>query len=147
MPKIDPPPNVEFDMDGSARWLKRMDPRRAKFLCTLEWSETPFNERMESYYLQHGRTHWILWIEQYDDNWGKWEKPFAIARCPWKGVAGGDAAMTLLAAVLREQQRRYHSDWGRFYINDTGLLSMEELDAVADAVWGDGEKNEAQAIE
>jgi hypothetical protein len=89
----------------------------------------------------------ILWIKQYDDNEGKWEKPFAIARCPWKGLAGGDAAMTLLAAVLREEQRRYDSDWGRFYINDTGLLSMEELDAVADAVWGDREKNEAQAIE
>src|SRR5262245_58599438 len=51
MPRTDPPPVVEFDMDGSARWLKRMDPRRANFLCTIEWSWSPVHERMESYYL------------------------------------------------------------------------------------------------
>jgi hypothetical protein len=151
MPKIEPPPKIEFDMDGSARWLKRMDPGRAEFLCTIEWSETPVNERMESYYLQQSRTHWILWIRQYDDNWGKWEKPLAIARCPWKGFAAGDAAMTLLAAVLREGQRLYQSGWGPFDINNTGMLSTEELNAVANAVLGEGEKggeqNEAQTIE
>jgi hypothetical protein len=36
--------------------------------------------------LQRGRTHWILWLKRFDDNWGKWEKPIAIARCPWKGL-------------------------------------------------------------
>jgi hypothetical protein len=142
MPKIDPPPSVEFDMHSSAQWLKHMDPRNAVFLCKAEWSEAPHHERMESYYLQQGGTHWNLWIEQYDDNWGKWEKPFVIARCPCIGLTDRDAAMTLLSAVLSEEQRRYDSDWGRFDITDTGLLSMEELDTVADAVWGEGENNE-----
>src|SRR6202035_485143 len=43
----------------SAWWLKRMDVRNTRFICKLEWSWTRFNERMESYYLQPGRTHWI----------------------------------------------------------------------------------------
>jgi hypothetical protein len=77
MPRIEPPPRVEFDMDGAAQWLKCMDRRKADFLCTIEWSWSPVNERMESYYLQQGRTHWILWLKHYDNNWGKWEKPIA----------------------------------------------------------------------
>ena len=94
MPKIEPAPRIEFDMDGSARWLKRMDGRNTKFICKLEWSWTPFNERVESYYLHLGRTHWILWRKPFDDNWGRWEEPIAIARCPWKELrAGTDAAM------------------------------------------------------
>jgi hypothetical protein len=138
MPKIEPPPVVEFDLHGSAAWLKRMDLRRAEFVCTIEWSWSPVNERMESYYLQHGRTHWILWIRRYDDNWGKWENPIAVARCPWHGLHDGkDAAMILLAAVFAEERRCYSSELDRFHsINKTGLLSAGELDAVADAVWG-----------
>ena len=139
MPRIEPSPRVEFDMDSSERWLKRMDRRKAEFLCTIEWSWSPANERMESYYLQRSRTHWVLWLKRYDDNWGKWEKPIAIARCPWKGLGHNqDAAMILLAAVLAEEIRRYQSELDRFHaITSTGLLSIGELDAVADTVWGE----------
>jgi hypothetical protein len=123
-------------MDGSARWLKRMESRKSEFLCTIEWSWSPVNERMESYYLQRGRTHWLLWLKRYDGNWAKWEKPIAISRCARKGLCDDkDVAMILLAAVLAEEIRYYNSDPGRFDINNTGLLSMEELDAVADTVW------------
>jgi hypothetical protein len=115
-----------------------MDWRKTNFLCRFEWSWSPFNERTESYYLQRGRTHWILWRKKYDDNWGKWENPIAIARCPWKGIGcDKDAAMILLAAVLAEEIRYYNSDPGPFGIYDTGILSMEELAAVADTVWDD----------
>jgi hypothetical protein len=138
MPKIELPPRVEFDMDGSARWLKRMDRRKTEFLCTIEWSWSPVSERVESYYLQQSRAHWILWVKRYDDNSGRWKKPVTIARCPRTGLRDGkDAAMILLAAVLAEEIRFYESDTGRFDINNDGLLSMGELDAVADAVWSD----------
>jgi hypothetical protein len=46
--------------------------------------------------------------------------------------------MILLEAVLAEKIRHYDSDPGRFGINNTGVLSVEELDAVADVVWGAG---------
>jgi hypothetical protein len=131
MPRIEPPPRVEFDLEGSAQWLKRMDSRKAELLCTIEWSWSPVNERMESYYLQRGRTHWILWIKRYDDNWGKWEKPIAIARCPWRGLSDSkDAAMILLAAVLHHRHfclpqsssssRRTASHAGFFDLSQSG---------------------------
>src|SRR5262249_34706174 len=68
MPRIEPPPRVELDMEGSAQWLKRMDRRKATFLCTFEWSLSYFSHRMESYYTQRARTHWVLWLKRYDDN-------------------------------------------------------------------------------
>src|SRR5262249_51975952 len=133
--RIEPPPRVELDMEGSAQWLKRMDRRKATFLCTFEWSLSYFSHRMESYYTQRARTHWVLWLKRYDDNRGRWENPIAVARCAWKGLDWDkDAAMILLAAVFVDDKRRF--DLGRFGINNTGLLSMEELDAVADTVWG-----------
>ena len=128
MPK--PPPGVEIDRDGSEQWLKRMDPRRANFLCTLEGS-TKY-----SYYLQLGRAHWMLWLKMYDDNWGKWETPIVTARFPLKGFHGsaGDAAIILLTASLVDDKRTFgHNSMG---INDTGLLSMDELHALLDTVWG-----------
>src|SRR5262245_33990369 len=52
MPRIEPPPRVELDRDGSARWLKRMNWRKTSFVCTFEWKWSEVSERMESYYLQ-----------------------------------------------------------------------------------------------
>jgi hypothetical protein len=136
MPKIEPTPRIEFDLDGSEQWLKHMR-QTAEFICTIEWSWSPLNERKESYYLQRGRTHWILWLKRYDDNWGKWEKPVVVARCPGKEIGRDkDAAMILLAGVFSEAIRHYNSDPGPFDINDAGLLSMWELDVVSDTVWG-----------
>jgi hypothetical protein len=92
---------------------------------------------MESYYLQRARQHWILWLRQYDDNNGQWEEPAAKARCPRKGLADKDAAMILLGAILAEDLRRYDPDLERFHsITGTGLLSIKEIDTVADTVWG-----------
>jgi hypothetical protein len=79
MPKTQPVPGIKFDMDGSAKLAKRMDPETTLFLCTIEWWWSPVNERKESYYLQRSNEYWNLWIKQYDDNYDRWETPFAIA--------------------------------------------------------------------
>jgi hypothetical protein len=136
MPRGEPPPRVEFDLAGSSAFAKRMG-RTNSFVCTIEWSWSPANERMESYYLERGRSHWILWQKQYDDNHGCWRHPTAIARCLRDEIAERPVAMMLLAAALAEEIRHFNSDPGRFGINETGLLSMGELDAVAESIWGD----------
>ena len=34
------------------------------------------NARISAYYLSTNRerTHWFLWLRQYDDNWGRWDE-------------------------------------------------------------------------
>src|SRR5262249_35689240 len=71
-------------------------------------------------------THWVLWRKMYDDNWGRWNKPIAIARYVWEDHDWHGAAMILLAQLFVEEIRYYSSDPGRFGVNNTGLLSMEE---------------------
>jgi hypothetical protein len=85
------------------------------------------NERMESYHLQRSRNHWVLWIKRYDDNYGQWEKPVALA-CPGEafGNADTDAAMALLVAVFAEERRRYHADLDRFAVTDTCASAMKD---------------------
>jgi hypothetical protein len=136
MPKIEPTPHIEVDFAGSLGFSKHMDWRTTSFLCKLEWSWSPMNERMESYYLQRRRKHWVLWIKRYDDNWQKWDAPIAIARCPRVDEDHKAAAMILLAGSFTEEIRQYDNELDRYTINDTGSLSMEDLDAVADSVWG-----------
>ena len=46
--------------------------------------------------------------------------------------------MILLAAALAREIEQYNSELDRFHtIAETGSLSTEEIDAVANAVWGD----------
>jgi hypothetical protein len=123
-------------MTGSAVFAKRME-RTTSFLCKIEWSWSPVNERVESYYLERGDSYWIFWKEQYDDNYGRWQKARAIARCLRKELDERSAAKILLSAAFAEEIRHCNSDPGRFGITETGLLSMRELDAVADSIWGD----------
>jgi hypothetical protein len=87
-----------------------------------------------AFYLHRVRTHWILWSKSYDDNWGRWGEEDAVARCAVKGAVQRDAAVILLAEYL--DMRRRVADLDRFHwINETGVLSVGEIDAVADAVW------------
>jgi len=139
MPKIDPAPHIEFDLEGSVGFAKHMDRRTTSFLCTIEWSWSPAHERTESYYLQRRRTHWILWQKRLGDAEEWWKKPIAIARCQREGFAQRykAAAIILLAAALTEEIRQFDSELDRFHeITNTGLLSTRELDVVADTVWG-----------
>jgi hypothetical protein len=61
-------------------------------------------------------------------------------RCPREGFGEDEkaAAVTLIAAFLAEDIRRYDPELDRFHmITKTSFLSVEELDAVGNSVWGD----------
>jgi hypothetical protein len=130
MPKIGPAQRIEFDFEGSASLAKHMDRRTTSFLCTIEWSWSPANYRMESYYLQRRRTHWVLWLKHHGDVEEWYPKPIAIARCQRGEGFAQDykaAAMILLAAVLTEEIRQSNSELDRFHaITDAGLLSIQD---------------------
>jgi hypothetical protein len=140
MTKVEPAQRIEFDFEGSASLAKYMDRRTTSFLCTIEWSWSPANNRMQSYYLQRRRTHWVLWVKHHGDVEEWLSKPIAIARCQRGEGFAQDykaAAMILLAAVLTEEIRQYSSELDRFHaITDAGVLSTKDLQVVAETVWG-----------
>ena len=48
-------------------------PRNPEYLGQVEWAWSRMNNRVDAYYISRGRSHWMLWLYSYDDNWGKWD--------------------------------------------------------------------------
>jgi len=120
-------------------------PRKVRFLSSVEWSWSPMNSRWDGYFLNPRGKYWLLWFRYLDDDaWNpKWRWEFYA----WglrKGVSEKAAAIYLLADAWSSEVRYYDLDHFHL-INDTGLLSLPELCAVARLVWpdvafdGDGE--------
>ena len=81
------------------------------------------------------QTHWVLWAGGIDENEGEWvEVPYAV--CPRKGISRETAAAYLLLAGWEAEQRPDENDLEPFHeVRQTGLLSSEQLYAVADLAW------------
>lgn len=111
-------------------------PRAAKYIGQVEWAWGPNNTRLDAYYLSTNRkrTHWFLWLQWFDDNWGKWEEPQIHAYAAKQRVPSNVAAAFLLLDAWTEETRE--SDPGHFHwINNSALLSVEELQAIGRIVW------------
>lgn len=110
------------------------NPRSPLYLAQTEWAWSPMHSRIDAYYLQRGRKHWVLVTRYWDDNWGQWG--WINAACvPSKGVTAHQAAVHLLLEFWKEEA--IDSDLDEFHwINEAGDISVAELMAVAREVWG-----------
>lgn len=114
----------------------RMSPF-ATYLGQVEWASCPMGTRLDGYYIStNGRqTHWILWLKYYDDNWGRWNPPAARAFIAKGDIPRDVAAVWLLIEKWRLMAR--DDQLGRFsWVNESGLLSADELCAMRDVAWG-----------
>jgi hypothetical protein len=88
------------------------------------------NNGVNAFYIEGRRSHWLLWNRWLDDNsWTpRWRWTFA-GHCPRKGIDRRCAAIHLLVAhwVAGEDAPGDDDHW----INETGLLSVEEVRAIA----------------
>jgi hypothetical protein len=106
---------------------KRGVPRSPKYIAQVEWAWSPMHNRIDAYYIHATRNHWILWMRSFDDNWWRWYwQPVAVVNR--KGVEAKDAAIHLLREFWKFEVSRDtdHFHW----INNDGLLSVEELEAL-----------------
>ena len=81
------------------------------YLCQVEWSWSPRNNRTSAYYLHRGRSHWSLWERWPDDNLGNegvWE---VKACCEKKNVPEKVAAIQLLIARWELEANYYDVDY------------------------------------
>jgi hypothetical protein len=111
-------------------------PRSAKYVGQFEWAWGPNNSLLVAYYLSTNRerTHWLLWVRPYDDNWGKWDEPQVQVYAPKQNVPGKIAAAYLLLDSWTEEVRESKLDHFH-WINKADFLSVEELHAIGRVVW------------
>ena len=113
-------------------------PRSVELLCAAEWAWSPYNLRLDHYYLNRRRSFWLIWNHSYDDNWGVWQwrlyaysnklkgnpDPFAVAVWmlvdAWGKEASGDTGVNLDCF-----------DW----LTSTGMLAVPDVRAMAREVW------------
>ena len=108
-------------------------PRKAHCLGQLEWAWSPMHGAVNAYYLSRGRTHWILWIRSYDDNWGVWDW-VAVGHVPLRQAGFHEAAVHLMADLWRFE--RSESDLDHFHwINEAGELDVGTWRALGFLLW------------
>jgi hypothetical protein len=113
------------------------EPLSPTHLGQVEWAWTPSHNRLDAYYLDKTRSHWVLWTGSwnFDKSEFSWH---AIACVRRQGITQRQAAVHLLIAfwrydALENKLDEYH------WINDKGYLSVADLSAVARCVWADDE--------
>ena len=124
-------------------------PSKPDYLGQVEWSWSPMHGRIDAYYLSRGRTHWILWLYSYDDNWGNWDW-LAIGNVPLRQANKKQASIHLMADFWRMEKTEndldhYHS------INEEDFLGAGEWRTIGLLVWPEvatkAEKAEGHANE
>ena len=119
--------------------VSKNPPRNAIYLCQVEWAWSPAHNRLDSYYLNKGRTHWSLWSRYLDDNGYPWKWIWVPVGCvPLAGLDDRTAATHLLIDFWRFDAKE--GDVDQFHwINEDSYLSIAELAAIAREVWGEAE--------
>jgi len=113
--------------------MPKRGPRNASYLGQVEWAWGPMNERLDAYYIHRGRKFWVLWIYAYDDNWSVWNW-VAVGCVPLGQASEKEAAAPLMLDMFAWQ--RDDDDLDCFHwINEEGLLDVEEWQAISRAVW------------
>lgn len=128
------PPQLEitvgFGIFPERRMERRPWPRLPTYLLQIEFAQTPMNCGVSGFYIEARRTYWMLW-ERYlvDDGYRQswcWQ---ASGYCLRRGVDERTAAVGLMTAFWTMANETPDDD--DYWINETGLLSMEEIRAIS----------------
>ena len=126
-------------LSDSARMPRRLRvppvrPRSARYVASLWWSWAPAHDRVDHLYLSLDRTrkHYLLWFEWAEDGYSESR---AVAFMPRAGADSRVAARAMVHAFYSGVEREFQSEEGRWHTAYPGLLSPEELEALASGVW------------
>ncbi len=122
---------VGFDVKPPGVALPK-GPSNAEYLGQVEWAWSPRHVRLDAYYLSRGRKDWMLWI-YHEDEFDSWVW-LPVGYVPKKQASDRQAAIHLLLDFWRLD--REESDLDCYHwINEGGLLTVADLDAIARQVW------------
>tara|TARA_B110000003_G_scaffold242609_1_gene250510 strand:+ start:58 stop:516 length:459 start_codon:yes stop_codon:yes gene_type:complete len=132
------PKNLDPKIEIDQPLLKnppKASPRKITFVGSVEWAWSPAHGRIDNYYINPRRTGWLLWNNWVEDGGAPWT-------WHWDLMAYGNRCQSdektitihLLQAVWKFDEK-YHDVEHFHWVNNTGLLDIEELEAIAREVW------------
>lgn len=136
---LPPRPDVEivvgYGMFPEEGMRRRPWPRSPDMLVNVEWAETPAHNGINVFYIEGRKRYWVLWNRWLDDNsWKQLWRWQAVGYCRRrKSIDRRTAAIHLLMTYLELDGTAYEND-GDDWINEAGLLSVEEVRAIARSV-------------
>ena len=127
-------PRIELD-EPLLRQPPKASPRKLTHLFSVEWAWSPMHNRIDNYYLNPRRTGWLLWNNWMDDGTVPWSWHWQLLA--YGNRCGADEKTIAMHLVLElwKWDAKYHSVDHYHWINNTGLLSTEEVQALAREVW------------
>jgi hypothetical protein len=131
---------VLFD-DAAEEFAPLIMPMNAILIAKVTWSLSMDSEVIQYYCITSNSRHWFLWIKPWDDNWGRWHVPWLEVCIPKHVWTCAEAARLLIAISWHRVKTTY--DYERFdEIRAARLLSVEDLEGIADEVWPDEENKQ-----
>ncbi len=108
-------------------------PRKLTFVCSVEWAWSPMHSRIDNYYLNPKPKNWLLWNNWHNDNEDCWQWDIVAFSNKVKADERAIAAHMLIKIFEFEAK---NSSLDRFHmINNTGCLSVEDVQAIGREVW------------
>ena len=127
-------PKIEMDQPLLKNPLKT-SPRKLTYLFSVEWAWSPMHNRIANYYINPKPWGWAFWDNILDDYTVPWSWYWNFIAYSGKTEADERtiAAYMLLEAWKDEakEQMLDHYHW----INNTGCLEIEDIQAIARKVW------------
>ena len=135
-------PPIHDKLKPKIDWLNPLQKRRPKgsprklsFLCSVEWAWSPMHNRIDNYYLNPRRDGWLLWINRLNDHTVPWTWWWDFVAYANKCKAEDELVANHLLIEYWKNEAEYQGLDEYHWINNTGLISVEEMHAIARKVW------------
>ena len=93
------------------------------------------HHRIDNYYLNPRRTGWLLWNNWVNDGTAPWSWHWHLMAHCGKGKFDEKIIAIHLIKALWECEQKHQMLDEYHWINNTGLLDVEEIQAIAREIW------------
>ena len=127
-------PKVEIDQPLLKNYPKA-SPKKLIYLFNVEWAWSLMHNRIDNFYLNLRRTRWLLWNNWVEDGGYPWTWHWPVMAYVNRCYLDEKTIATHLILELWKFDKKYHDVDHFHWLNDTDLLDVEEVQAIAREVW------------